>query len=924
MSQVLLDRLQELHKLTAQSPLFNPVLQLSLDLSRSLEKSETDLKDIEKHLTELECSSLQSRASHLQELLEPINIAKNEEIFRNIVEESAKTKDFMGFRNFWTSPLLSCVFTAHPTFLLNRDQADNVANSLDDGNVIPILCTIASQNDKISLDYEHDEALAAIKEATIAREKLSKIIIETAQEYYPKHWQVFTPKPFDFATWVGYDMDGRTDISFTASIKYRLKEKAFRLEEYAKSASELGLDDLSKKLEAAKNHTIYLKSLFEADFANSESLSSAANELSQESPDKLLSLNTIIKEVESQAANLKDNQKITQILAFASNMKADGLGVGCVHFRLNSAQLNNAMRQHIGDEIDFEINSSSAFKYFDNLIEKTKPLRSNMAALAIETTTAIRQFLVMVQILRHIDADAPIRLLIAECEQPQTVLIALYFAKLFGIDSKIDISPLFETETAMEHGNRFLDALMGSENYRKYVRERGVLAIQTGFSDAGRFVGQVPAALAIERLHYRLAYTMSKHHLTDVKALIFNTHGESMGRGAHPSSIFDRLTYPMSVWARGEFAAKNIKTKIEVSFQGGDGYLFFRSPSLALATLTRIAEVQAKDLDDDDDLFYSRTDISLDFYRHIRQVQRDYLLDKAYSRAITAFGLGLLKDTGSRKSRRQFDVVADREMSLRQIRAIPHNAILQQLGYPINVLGGVGTAAKDNLEAICDLIKMSPRGQQLFRLFCAANSLSSIKTFAAYGEIFESAFWASRPYRGTEDHLENACLALAEKLENDDRSSQIRRLASNLRVDSLRFQRMLVTLDMPLTSDSREEIRRQLGVLNALRLCLMQFIFLKAVQIPAFSRRNDISRDDILEMIFSLRIAEAVELLRRAFVISAPAISDFNVSEPTDYPHDEANSYKKLHEEYFDKIEAAYNLIIRIGVAIANHYGAHG
>ena len=104
-------------------------------------------------------------------------------------------------------------------------------------------------------------------------------------------------------------MDGRTDISFTASIKYRLKEKAFRLEEYANSAKQLGLDEIAKQLEAAKNHTICLKSLFETDFANSESLSNAANELSKESPDKILSLDAIINEVEAQAANLKDNQK---------------------------------------------------------------------------------------------------------------------------------------------------------------------------------------------------------------------------------------------------------------------------------------------------------------------------------------------------------------------------------------------------------------------------------------------------------------------------------------------------------------------------------------------------------------------------------------------------------------------------------------
>ena len=42
-NQDLRDRLQELHALTAQTPLFNPVFQLSLDISRELEGGAIDL-----------------------------------------------------------------------------------------------------------------------------------------------------------------------------------------------------------------------------------------------------------------------------------------------------------------------------------------------------------------------------------------------------------------------------------------------------------------------------------------------------------------------------------------------------------------------------------------------------------------------------------------------------------------------------------------------------------------------------------------------------------------------------------------------------------------------------------------------------------------------------------------------------------------
>ena len=555
-----------------------------------------------------------------------------------------------------------------------------------------------------------------------------------------------------------------------------------------------------------------------------------------------------------------------------------------------------------------------------------KPLRSNFAALAIESSTAIRQFLAMAQILHHIDADAPIRMLIAECEQPATILAALYFAELFGIADKVDVSPLFETENALEHGGRLLDALLSEEPYRTYVRKRGRLAIQTGFSDAGRFVGQIPASLAIERLQGRLADAMRTNGLSDVAALIFNTHGESMGRGAHPASMEDRLAWPLSPWARRRFVRAGIALEPEVSFQGGDGYLFFETPELALATLTRILEQRPSETDPDapTDPFYRRTDLSLDFYRAIRNHQHAHLESRTYARAVTAFGLGLLNPTGSRVSRRQSDIASDRDMSLRQIRAIPHNAILQQLGYPVNVICGIGTAADGNYEELANLLRESESGRQLIRLARAANALASIKTVAAFGELFNSAYWATRPYRGIETHLSEPCEALAEYLIKDDRAGVFRRLSSRLRVDALKLHRLLELLPDEQPLEEREEVRRMIGVLQALRLTLFQHMFLRVVSVPAFSRANDISRDDVLEMVFTLRVDEAVAQLRRAFPTSFPKIDDFAMAEPADYPDGAGDGYALIQRDYIDPIERAYRLSLRITTAIANEFGAHG
>ena len=912
-------RLGELHQRTRETPLFNPVFQLSLDLSRRIEAGELTLDEVTELVAMLECDGLKARANKLKGLLAaPASGA---------APLAGAEEDFETFAKRWEHPQLHAVFTAHPTFLLSAAQAEAVAVSASaPGDVDDTVCAVPPSHTAVTLEAEHGAAMAAMARAQDARDAIVARLLETAQARWPNEWRTLRPLPFRFASWVGYDMDGRTDIGWHTSIAFRLQEKAERLARY--TAALEGIDPAHALLATLRPATAFAAARaadFAGDLASGEALAEAANRLTTHSPDNLLSLSPLIAALEAEAEKAPA-ERAARLLTLAAAMRADGLGMGWIHFRVNAKQLHNAIRRRLPEGEEIELASKSALATLRAMVDAARPLRTNFAALATESSTAIRQFIAMAQIVKHIDADAPIRMLVAECEQPATVLAALYFARLFGVEDKVDVSPLFETETALEHGGRFLDALLAEPAYRAYARQRGRVAVQTGFSDAGRFVGQIPASLAIERLQGRLAEAMAANGLGDVAALVFNTHGESMGRGAHPSSLRDRLEWPLSPWARRRFARAGIRLEPEVSFQGGDGYLFFATPELALATLTRIAELRPAeaDLAAPADPFYHRTDISLDFYRAIKEHQGDHLASRTYARAVTAFGLGLLNPTGSRVSRRQSDINADREMSLRQIRAIPHNAILQQLGYPVNVIAGVGSAADANREEVAALLSDSARGRQLLRLVRAANSLASIKTMAAYGELFNSAYWASRTYRGTEDHLAGACAALAEYLVGDDRTGVFRRLVSRLRIDALKFHRLTDLIPDEAPHPEREHVRRRIGVLQALRLALLQHMFLKVVSVPAFSRANDISRRDVIEMVLTLRVDEALAQLRRAFPVRIPGPRDFPLDEQSDYPDGGEEGYGAIERDCLTPIARAQALSLRISTAIANEFGAHG
>lgn len=461
-------RLQELHQRTAETPLFNPVFQLSLELSRRIESGELSLDDIAALLAELECEGLLARAQRLERLVGPV--APDANLAR--IATLAEAETFADFAARWQHPAAHVVFTAHPTFLLTERQSGAVASAASSGSAdAATACVAPHGRDAITLDSEHRAAMAALTRAQGARDAMVRVLLGQARRRWPDQWRNLKPLPLRFATWVGYDMDGRTDISWATSLRYRLEEKAERLSSYAEALAALAPDQAETLRAASGYAATQAGRLAATDIADPVALSDTANHLSADHPFKLTSLAPMIAELEQRAARA-DDAAAESLLTVAAAMRADGLGMGWIHFRVNSSQLQNAIRRRIDPAGKLDLASQAALVRMRELLAEARPLRSNMAALAIESSTAIRQFLAMAQILHHVDADAPIRMLVAECEQPTTVLAALYFARLFGIEGKVDVSPLFETESALEHGGRLLDALLAEPAYRDYARAR--------------------------------------------------------------------------------------------------------------------------------------------------------------------------------------------------------------------------------------------------------------------------------------------------------------------------------------------------------------------------------------------------------------------------------------------------------------------
>jgi len=125
--------------------------------------------------------------------------------------------------------------------------------------------------------------------------------------------------------------------------------------------------------------------------------------------------------------------------------------------------------------------------------------------MSAERASAARLMMTIAQILKHVDGTHPVRFLIAETETGYTLLAALWLARHYGIADKVEITPLFETASALEQGIRVLDDALRNPHWRQYLKRIGRLTVQFGYSDSGRYVGQLAATFWIERLRLHVS-----------------------------------------------------------------------------------------------------------------------------------------------------------------------------------------------------------------------------------------------------------------------------------------------------------------------------------------------------------------------------------------------------------------------------------
>ena len=605
-----------------------------------------------------------------------------------------------------------------------------------------------------------------------------------------------------------------------------------------------------------------------------------------------------------------------RLVVARAGLVSHGLSLAHTHVRLNSSQLHNAARVRLGlaDPPADASRRRVLLTAIGAALDRVEAEPVDFGALMAEQASAVRLMMAVAQITKHIDGETPIRFLIAETESGYTLLTALWLARLFGIERQVEISPLFETAEALQQGSRVIAEALRSPHWCDYLRSTGRMCLQFGYSDSGRYVGQLAASYLIERLRLKVADLLAKHGLHDVEVVLFDTHGESIGRGAHPGSLADRLKYLSPTASRQAFAAAGIPTREESAFQGGDGYLFFGTAALAEATVARIAEHAFAALPTGEDPIYDEPDFAADFFTTIDRGMHDLVEDPGYAALLGAFGPALLDPTGSRPSNRQSDSGGPATIRHpRELRAIPNNAILQQLGWCANTLQGLGAAASRHPETFGPLQETSPRFRRAIDFAEHALAHSDLDVLRATVGLVDPGAWLDRVPHATIPGRAAALMSVARAL---DRLG----LWQPVTAMSLRIQMDYLALAGVWPGRPRMAVSEVL--LHALRIAAIQRIWLLGTAIPEFSPRYGVTRSALEDRLLRLDVPACLALMADIFPNRPDPAAARDYAELPGRRN--AVSYDREHAEIFEPIRRLFATVREIGTAITHEVGAFG
>ena len=230
---------QELLDLTArvggradEDPFGNPVLLVSLAITRQMDTGSLTEAGIAALIRYLRDAAFADRAERIAAYVGGVDSAVNDGILASLAQHLLRPDPndspvrWAEYQALTERTRFAAVFTAHPTFSLPLPVNQALAEAAC-GRPAPAF--ESHRPPPITLRSEFDQSAAAIANGRDAIDRFNAALISVARGAWPDRWTELTPSPVVLSTWVGYDTDGRTDIGWWDTLRLRLEMKRLQL-----------------------------------------------------------------------------------------------------------------------------------------------------------------------------------------------------------------------------------------------------------------------------------------------------------------------------------------------------------------------------------------------------------------------------------------------------------------------------------------------------------------------------------------------------------------------------------------------------------------------------------------------------------------------------------------------------------------------
>ncbi len=231
-------RLAELRAERHADPVSNPVERLGFEISREIDEGKLSLEELGNLAHALVMHGYEERIARLRAYIEPFAKGGEERIratVRSLMKRDGELIPFTDFQERVSEQPYGIVFTAHPTFAVPdklmegiaqlATMTDHVGRPLSEATRAELIAQAITSDHthakRPTLAYELHEASKVIARCRAAIDQAHRIFLEEAHANYPGEWQSLLPCLVTIASWTGYDLDGRIDLSWADILKAR-------------------------------------------------------------------------------------------------------------------------------------------------------------------------------------------------------------------------------------------------------------------------------------------------------------------------------------------------------------------------------------------------------------------------------------------------------------------------------------------------------------------------------------------------------------------------------------------------------------------------------------------------------------------------------------------------------------------------------